>query len=65
MDWRTIKEVRFELELRGYFIESICDKYIVVSLLKDESEKLYFCYPGVYDGEGKHKVFDFNVKEDK
>jgi hypothetical protein len=63
MDWRTIKEIRFELEFRGYFVESMTDKFIVVSLLKDENKKLFYVYPGVYDGEGKHKVFDLNLKE--
>lgn len=62
MDWREIKEIRFELEMRGYFIEVVTDKYIVVSLLKDENKKLYYVYPGVYDYEGKHKVFDLNLK---
>ena len=63
MDWKTIKEMRFELEENGFYIEAINDKFIVVSLLKDENKKLFYVYPGVYDGEGKHKVFDLNLKE--
>ena len=63
MDWRTIKEMRFELESRGYFIEAINDKCMVVSLLCEDNKYLYYCYPGVRDYEGKLKTFDLNLRE--
>ena len=65
MDWRTIKEMRFSLESKGYFIESICDEYIVLSKLSEDNGKLYYAYSDIYDINGNIKVFDFNVKEDK
>lgn len=65
MDWRTIKEMRFSLESKGYFIESICDEYIVLSKLSEDNGKLYYAYSDIYDMNGNIKVFDFNVKEDK
>ena len=33
MDWRTIKEMRFELEENGFYIEAITDEYMVLSKL--------------------------------
>ena len=65
MDWRTIKEMRFSLESKGYFIESICDEYIVLSKLSEDNGKLYYAYSDIYDINGNIKVFDFNVKEDE
>ena len=65
MDWRTIKEMRFSLEQRGYFVESINDEYIVLSKLSEDNGKLYYAYSDIYDINGDIKVFDFNVKEDK
>lgn len=65
MDWRTIKEMRFSLESKGYFIESICDEYMVLSKLSEDNGKLYYAYSDIYDINGNIKVFDFNVKEDK
>ena len=65
MNWRTIKEMRFSLESKGYFIESICDEYMVLSKLSEDNGKLYYAYSDIYDMNGDIKVFDFNVKEDK
>ena len=65
MDWRTIKEMRFELEENGFYIEAITDEYIVLSKLSEDNGKLYYAYSGIYDINGNIKVFDFNVKEDK
>ena len=65
MDWRDIKRMRFELEAKGYFIESINDEYIVLSKLSEDNGKLYYAYSDIYDINGNIKVFDFNVKEDK
>ena len=65
MDWRTIKRMRFELEQKGYFVESINDEYIVLSKLSEDNGKLYFVYSDIYDINGNIKVFDFNVKKDK
>ena len=65
MDWRTIKEMRFSLESKGYFVESVNDEYIVLSKLSEDNGKLYYAYSGIYDINGNIKVFDFNVKEDK
>ena len=65
MDWRTIKEMRFELEENGFYIEAITDEYIVLSKLSEDNGKLYYAYSGIYDINGDIKVFDFNVKEDK
>ena len=65
MSWRDIKRMRFELESKGYFIESINDEYIVLSKLSEDNGKLYYAYSDIYDINGDIKVFDFNVKEDK
>lgn len=65
MDWRTIKEMRFELEENGFYIEAITDEYIVLSKLSEDNGKLYYAYSDIYDINGNIKVFDFNVKEDK
>lgn len=65
MSWRDIKRMRFELEAKGYFIESICDEYMVLSKLSEDNGKLYYAYSDIYDINGNIKVFDFNVKEDK
>ena len=65
MDWRDIKRMRFELESKGYFVESINDEYIVLSKLSEDNGKLYYAYSDIYDINGDIKVFDFNVKEDK
>ena len=65
MDWRTIKEMRLNLEEKGYFVESINDEYIVLSKLSEDNGKLYYAYSDIYDINGDIKVFDFNVKEDK
>ena len=65
MDWKTIKEMRFELEENGFYIEAITDEYIVLSKLSEDNGKLYYAYSGIYDINGNIKVFDFNVKEDK
>ena len=65
MNWRTIKEMRFSLESKGYFIESICDEYMVLSKLSEDNGKLYYAYSDIYDINGDIKVFDFNVKKDK
>ena len=65
MDWRTIKRMRFELEQKGYFVESINDEYIVLSKLSEDNGKLYYVYSDIYDINGNIKVFDFNVKKDK
>ena len=65
MDWKTIKEMRFELEENGFYIEAITDEYIVLSKLSEDNGKLYYAYSGIYDMNGDIKVFDFNVKEDK
>lgn len=65
MDWRDIKRMRFELESKGYFVESINDEYIVLSKLSEDNGKLYYAYSDIYDINGNIKVFDFNVKEDK
>ena len=65
MDWRTIKRMRFELEAKGYFVESINDEYIVLSKLSEDNGKLYYVYSDIYEINGNIKVFDFNVKEDK
>ena len=65
MDWRDIKRMRFELEAKGYFVESINDEYIVLSKLSEDNGKLYYAYSDIYDINGNIKVFDFNVKEDK
>lgn len=65
MSWRDIKRMRFELESKGYFVESINDEYIVLSKLSEDNGKLYYAYSDIYDINGDIKVFDFNVKEDK
>ena len=65
MSWRDIKKMRFELEEKGYFVESINDEYIVLSKLSEDNGKLYYAYSDIYDINGNIKVFDFNVKEDK
>ena len=65
MSWRDIKKMRFELEEKGYFVESINDEYIVLSKLSENNGKLYYAYSDIYDINGNIKVFDFNVKEDK
>lgn len=65
MSWRDIKRMRFELEEKGYFVESINDEYIVLSKLSEDNGKLYYAYSDIYDMNGDIKVFDFNVKEDK
>ena len=65
MSWRDIKRMRFELEEKGYFVESINDEYIVLSKLSEDNGKLYYAYSDIYDINGNIKVFDFNVKEDK
>ena len=65
MDWRDIKRMRFELESKGYFVESINNEYIVLSKLSEDNGKLYYAYSDIYDINGDIKVFDFNVKEDK
>lgn len=65
MDWRTIKEMRFSLESKGYFVEFINDEYMVLSKLSEDNGKLYYAYSDIYDINGNIKVFDFNVKEDK
>lgn len=65
MSWRDIKRMRFELESKGYFVESINDEYIVLSKLSEDNGKLYYAYSDIYDINGNIKVFDFNVKEDK
>ena len=65
MSWRDIKRMRFELEAKGYFVESINDEYIVLSKLSEDNGKLYYVYSDIYDINGNIKVFDFNVKEDK
>ena len=65
MSWRDIKRMRFELEEKGYFVESINDEYIVLSKLSENNGKLYYAYSDIYDMNGDIKVFDFNVKEDK
>ena len=65
MSWRDIKRMRFELESKGYFVESINDEYIVLSKLSEDNGKLYYVYSDIYDINGNIKVFDFNVKEDK
>lgn len=65
MSWRDIKRMRFELESKGYFVESINDEYIVLSKLSEDNGKLYYAYSDIYDMNGDIKVFDFNVKEDK
>ena len=65
MDWRDIKRMRFELEAKGYFVESINDEYIVLSKLSEDNGKLYYAYSDIYDINGNIKVFDFNMKEDK
>ena len=64
MDWREIKATRFELEKRGYFIESFNEKCFIISNLKDNDSKLYYVYPNVREN-GMLKIFDFNIKEDK
>ena len=65
MSWRDIKRMRFELESKRYFVESINDEYIVLSKLSEDNGKLYYAYSDIYDINGNIKVFDFNVKEDK
>lgn len=65
MDWRIIKRMRFELESKGYFVESINNEYIVLSKLSEDNGKLYYAYSDIYDINGDIKVFDFNVKKDK
>lgn len=65
MSWRDIKRMRFELEEKGYFVESINDEYIVLSKLSEDNGKLYYVYSDIYEINGNIKVFDFNVKEDK
>ena len=65
MSWRDIKRMRFELEQKGYFVESINDEYIVLSKLSEDNGKLYYAYSDIYDIYGNIKVFDFNVKEDE
>ena len=65
MSWRDIKRMRFELEEKGYFVESINDEYMVLSKLSEDNGKLYYAYSDIYDMNGDIKVFDFNVKEDK
>ena len=65
MSWRDIKRMRFELESKGYFVESINDEYIVLSKLSEDNGKLYYAYSDIYDINGDIKVFDFNVKEDE
>ena len=65
MSWRDIKRMRFELEAKGYFVESINDEYIVLSILSEDNGKLYYAYSDIYDINGIIKVFDFNVKKDK
>ena len=65
MSWRDIKRMRFELESKGYFVESINDEYMVLSKLSEDNGKLYYAYSDIYDMNGDIKVFDFNVKEDK
>ena len=65
MSWRDIKRMRFELESKGYFVESINDEYLVLSKLSEDNGKLYYAYSDIYDINGDIKVFDFNVKEDK
>lgn len=65
MSWRDIKRMRFELEEKGYFVESINDEYIVLSKLSEDNGKLYYAYSDIYDMNGDIKVFDFNVKEDE
>ena len=65
MSWRDIKRMRFELEEKGYFVESVNDEYIVLSKLSEDNGKLYYAYSDIYDIYGNIKVFDFNVKEDK
>ena len=63
MTREQIFDVKEELMSRGYFIESFNEKVFIVSKLKEDNGKLYYVYPGVYDGEGKHKVFDLNLRE--
>lgn len=65
MSWRDIKRMRFELEAKGYFVESINNEYMVLSKLSEDNGKLYYAYSDIYDINGDIKVFDFNVKEDK
>ena len=65
MSWRDIKRMRFELEEKGYFVESINNEYMVLSKLSEDNGKLYYAYSDIYDMNGDIKVFDFNVKEDK
>ena len=65
MSWRDIKRMRFELEEKGYFVESINNEYMVLSKLSEDNGKLYYAYSDIYDINGNIKVFDFNVKEDK
>ena len=63
MNWRTIKEMRFELEERGYFVESVNDEYFVISNLKDNDDKMYYVYEGVFETDGKLKIFNSNFKK--
>lgn len=44
MHWRAVKEMRFELENNGYFVNAVYEKFILVTDLNDEYETQYRVY---------------------
>ena len=56
MDWRTIKRVREQIEVLGYFVLEVNEDHFKCTHLSDATETFYYIYPAedgyaVFDGE--------------
>jgi hypothetical protein len=45
MNWRTIKRVREQIEVLGYFVIEVNEDHFKCTHLSDETETFYYVYP--------------------